>query len=370
MDREPDHPARWTIRYSPAWNVYQAEQLELLIENEELGVDNMPDLFYVNFKSTDLAGHEWNMLEEEVRQDLAAQDLALKQIVKVLNRQVGHGNYVLSLTADHGYPTSRVHRRMVDRSERTSERPRSEVRRGNSRCPNRDVESRLRVHAQQEELKRNGITVQDIVEWIQTYSIGDNAKNDDLGDFNNKADERIFLTVLTPRRLEAGPVLQRRVLSDSITGADQTLQHAQVAVEEVRRHERLEEGQPDGSEDAGWRLKGLSPEEVSRLPHRRDEDLALARHPAEVLDPGSFSTSERETRIRSHVVMPPIVMDASASTPTPSRRSETTTKSLTSSIQSSWCSQSSDESPDDLGWPGHRRRHIQHHRPSGPEHLE
>ena len=63
----PIIPLDGRIRYSPAWNVYQAEQLELLIENEELGVDDMPDLFYVNFKSTDLAGHEWNMLEEEVR---------------------------------------------------------------------------------------------------------------------------------------------------------------------------------------------------------------------------------------------------------------------------------------------------------------
>ena len=54
------------------------------------------------------------------------------------------------------------------------------------------------------ELKRNGITVQDVVEWMQTYSIGDNAKNDDLGDFADKADERIFLTVLTPQQLEAG----------------------------------------------------------------------------------------------------------------------------------------------------------------------
>ncbi len=197
-------PLDGRIRYSPAWNVYQTEQLELLIENEELGVDDVPDLFYVNFKSTDLAGHEWNMLEEEVRADLAAQDLALKQIVKVLNREVGRNNYVLSLTADHGMaPTPEsTGGWSIDQSELAKDLEA----RFDKETPDVPIVMSNRGYQymlSKNELKRNGITVEDVVEWMKTYSIGDNAKNDDLGDFADKADERIFLTVLTPQQLES-----------------------------------------------------------------------------------------------------------------------------------------------------------------------
>jgi hypothetical protein len=197
-------PLDGRIRYSPAWNVYQMEQLELLIENEELGVDDVPDLFYVNYKSTDLAGHEWNMLEAEVRQDLAAQDLALKQLVKVLNREVGRNNYVLSLTADHGMtplPES-TGGWSIDQSELAKDLEA----RFDKETPDVPIVMSNRGYQymlSKKELKRNGITVEDVVEWMKSYSIGDNAKNDDLGDFADKADERIFLTVLTPRQLEA-----------------------------------------------------------------------------------------------------------------------------------------------------------------------
>lgn len=196
-------PLDGRIRYTPAWNEYQTEQLELLIANEDLGVDDVPDLFYVNFKSTDLAGHEWNMLEPEVQQDLAAQDLALKRIVKVLNREVGRGNYVLSLTADHGMtplPES-TGGWSIDQSELAKDLE-AKFDKETPEIPivmsNRGYQYMLN----KKELKLNGITAEDVVDWMKTYSIRNNAKNDDLADFEDKADERIFLTVLTPQQLK------------------------------------------------------------------------------------------------------------------------------------------------------------------------
>ena len=196
-------PLDGRIRFTPAWNVYQMQKLEQLIVNEDLGIDDMPDLFYTNFKSTDLAGHEWNMLEPEVQQDLAAQDLALKQIVKVLDREVGRGNYVLSLTADHGMtplPESTggwsIDQNKIAKdleAKFDKETPDTPI-----VMSNRGYQYML----DKEELELNGITVEDVVEWLKTYSIEDNS-NGELGDFEDQADERIFLTVLTPEQLEA-----------------------------------------------------------------------------------------------------------------------------------------------------------------------
>lgn len=67
-------------------------------------------------------------------------------------------------------------------------------------------------------------------------------------------------------------------------GAHQPLQDPKIAPEDTR-HQRLEQRESHGSEDAERWLKRLAPEEVGGIPDRRDEDLTFARHPAEVLDP-------------------------------------------------------------------------------------
>ncbi len=196
-------PLDGKIRYTPAWNVYQVDKLKQIIANEGLGADEMPDLFYVNFKSTDLAGHEWNMLEEEVKQDVKAQDDALKEIVKTLDKRVGRGNYVISLTADHGMtPTpestggwsidqAELGRDMDARFDKTT--PKTPL-----VLSNRGYMFML----DKKELERNDVTPEEIAEWLQSYSIEDNAKNGDLKGFEDKADERVFLTAMTPAQLE------------------------------------------------------------------------------------------------------------------------------------------------------------------------
>ena len=62
----------------------------------------MPDLLYLNFKEIDYVSHVWSMNSLEMRDAVVAQDLALKRFVSFLNDQVGKGEWVLALTADHG----------------------------------------------------------------------------------------------------------------------------------------------------------------------------------------------------------------------------------------------------------------------------
>ena len=90
------------IRETPAWSIFQTQKLLEILETEGFGMDDIPDLFFTNYKPTDLTGHSYNLVEPEVKQNLEEQDRQLKAIVDGLDDLVGKGNYVLALTADHG----------------------------------------------------------------------------------------------------------------------------------------------------------------------------------------------------------------------------------------------------------------------------
>jgi hypothetical protein len=86
---------------TPARTPYQQRVIEEVIGREGFGVDETPDLLYLNFKEIDFVSHEWSMNSPEMRDAVVAQDLALKRMVTFLNREVGKGEWVLGLTADH-----------------------------------------------------------------------------------------------------------------------------------------------------------------------------------------------------------------------------------------------------------------------------
>ncbi len=87
---------------TPARTPYQERVIETVIQHEGFGKDDVPDLLYLNFKEIDYISHVWSMNSLEMHDAVVAQDLALKRFVAFLNQQVGKGNWVLALTADHG----------------------------------------------------------------------------------------------------------------------------------------------------------------------------------------------------------------------------------------------------------------------------
>ena len=87
---------------TPARIPYQTKVLEAMIQHEGFGADAVPDLLYVNYKEIDYISHIWSMNSLEMRDAVVAQDEALKELVGFLDKQVGVGNYVLLVTADHG----------------------------------------------------------------------------------------------------------------------------------------------------------------------------------------------------------------------------------------------------------------------------
>jgi predicted AlkP superfamily pyrophosphatase or phosphodiesterase len=103
-DRWRGHPLNTheQIHYTPATADYEEWLLERLVRWNRFGADRVSDLLYVNFKTTDIAGHKWGMNSPEVGEIFTAQDENLRRFVNFLDRRVGQGRWVLMLTADHG----------------------------------------------------------------------------------------------------------------------------------------------------------------------------------------------------------------------------------------------------------------------------
>jgi Type I phosphodiesterase / nucleotide pyrophosphatase len=87
---------------SPAWDLFQTRLIEAVIDRERFGRDAITDLFYTNYKQIDHLGHFYNMLSLEIGESIRFADRALKDLVSFLDSKVGHGEWVLALTADHG----------------------------------------------------------------------------------------------------------------------------------------------------------------------------------------------------------------------------------------------------------------------------
>lgn len=89
-------------RDTPAWTLYQTQLIKSLLSREGFGRDAVTDLFFTNYKQPDEAGHNWNMLRPEMREELRYTDDALETLTTFLDRKVGRKEWVVVLTADHG----------------------------------------------------------------------------------------------------------------------------------------------------------------------------------------------------------------------------------------------------------------------------
>lgn len=90
------------VRRTPAWILYQTRLIEALFANEGIGADDVPDLFFTNYKQLDLIGHDWNMVQPEVESALAHTDAQLDDLTALLDERAGEGRWVVAITADHG----------------------------------------------------------------------------------------------------------------------------------------------------------------------------------------------------------------------------------------------------------------------------
>jgi predicted AlkP superfamily pyrophosphatase or phosphodiesterase len=72
------------------------------LKGENLGRNGTTDMLCVSYSQTDAIGHKWATRGEHTDEAYMELDKDIKRLLAALDAQVGHENYLLFLTADHG----------------------------------------------------------------------------------------------------------------------------------------------------------------------------------------------------------------------------------------------------------------------------
>ena len=91
-----------TLISTPFGNQLVLEFAKAAITNEELGKHSVPDFLAISFSSTDYIGHEYGPNSVEIEDTYIKLDKQIAELLTTLDNQVGRGNYLLFLSADHG----------------------------------------------------------------------------------------------------------------------------------------------------------------------------------------------------------------------------------------------------------------------------
>jgi type I phosphodiesterase/nucleotide pyrophosphatase len=161
---------------TPARIPYQTRVLEEMVRREGFGADDVPDLLFVNYKEIDYISHIWSMNSLEMRDAVAAQDVALKEFIDFLNHEVGKGQWAMVLTADHG---SMISPRVSGGAQLSS----TPIVAGINQLFDHDGDNTHVVQLVQPtqifvdvpELKQNGYTLAQVSQWILGLTRGETA---------------------------------------------------------------------------------------------------------------------------------------------------------------------------------------------------
>ncbi len=91
--------AMQTTPFGNEWLFGLAKQC---LANEQLGKDAIPDLLCVSFSSNDMCGHTFGPNSQEILDMTVRTDKLIAELLTLLDKQVGVGNYRFGLTTDHG----------------------------------------------------------------------------------------------------------------------------------------------------------------------------------------------------------------------------------------------------------------------------
>ena len=182
---------------SPALAAWENRTMLELIEREGFGDDDITDLFYVNYKAPDAAGHLYNMIAPEQADTIASTSKALKDLVDELDGAVGPDEYILVITADHGQTPLGEGGWPIRPLEITDDLNDAFDNTPNGRGVIQDTSAHT-LFMNKVELATNGVKARDVADFLYDYRIGDNvAKGDPLPpEFSGREDERIFETVV------------------------------------------------------------------------------------------------------------------------------------------------------------------------------
>lgn len=90
------------IRATPFGNTLTLDVAKLALKNEQLGKDEITDFLAISLSSPDYIGHLFAANSVKIEDNYLRLDKELSGFFSFLDKEVGAGNYLLFLTADHG----------------------------------------------------------------------------------------------------------------------------------------------------------------------------------------------------------------------------------------------------------------------------
>ena len=106
------------LTLSPAGDELTLDFAKALLENEQLGQDEIPDYLAISFSSTDYVGHIFGASSLESEDNIARLDRTLADLFAFIDKKVGLENTLIVLSADHGQPEvpGHLHERGIDKA--------------------------------------------------------------------------------------------------------------------------------------------------------------------------------------------------------------------------------------------------------------
>jgi len=92
------------LTLSPAGDEMTLDFAKMLIKNEALGKGDVTDYLSISFSSTDYVGHIFGPSSLEAEDNILRLDRTLANLLSFVDKEVGLGNTLIVLSADHGGP--------------------------------------------------------------------------------------------------------------------------------------------------------------------------------------------------------------------------------------------------------------------------
>ena len=90
------------VGLSPLCGQITTDMAIAALKGEQLGKGDVTDMLCVSYSQTDVIGHKYGTRGEHTDEAYLELDKDIARLLKALDEQVGEGNYLLFLTADHG----------------------------------------------------------------------------------------------------------------------------------------------------------------------------------------------------------------------------------------------------------------------------
>ncbi len=189
------------ILHTPAYARYQTGVIREVMRREGFGQDDVPDLLFTNYKQIDKMGHRWSFPSPQMEAVVRSSAEEFVALTRLLDREVGEGEWVMALTADHGSTPNLPDAFMIDQGTLQDDINAAFDTDGD------DVNVLQSFRVTQlwinlAELEEQGHTLEDIADFLMSYTPADNAA-DPSAVPEPLRDERLFRAAFPGAILDA-----------------------------------------------------------------------------------------------------------------------------------------------------------------------